>query len=118
MPRVNNEITRLERIPPSLKETVIVPVYKGKGRDPLLANNYRGISLSSVIGKIFECIILLRMIPILEEKGILHRTQTAYQAGVFCDTTEAVQETIRSYIDSGSTIFQCFYDLEKAFDSS
>ena len=34
-----------------------------------------------------------------------------------CDATEAVQETIRSYIDSGSTIFQCFYDLEKAFDS-
>ena len=116
--KVFNEITRLERIPPSLKETVIVPVYNGKGRDPLLAKNYRGISLSSVTGKIFEHIILLRMIPILEEKGIPHRTQTAYQAGVSCcDATKAVQETIRSYIDSGSTNFQCFYDLEKAFDS-
>ena len=116
--KVFNEITRLERIPPSLKETVIVPVYNGKGRDPLLAKNYRGISLSSVIGKIFEHIILLRMIPILEEKGTPHRTQTAYQAGVSCcDATKAVQETIRSYIDSGSTNFQCFYDLEKAFDS-
>ena len=58
------------------------------------------------------------MIPILEEKGIPHRTQTAYQAGVSCcDATKAVQETIKSYIDSGSTIFQCFYDLEKALDS-
>ena len=34
-----------------------------------------------------------------------------------CDATEAVQETVRSYIDSGFTIFQSFYDLEKAFDS-
>ena len=52
--KVFNEITRLERIPPSLKETVIVPVYKGKGRDPFHAKNYRGISLASIIGKIFE----------------------------------------------------------------
>ena len=56
------------------------------------------------------------MKPILE-MGIPHRTQTAYQAGVSCDTTQAVQETIRSYIDSGSNFFKCFYDLEKAFDS-
>jgi hypothetical protein len=44
-----NKIIHLERIPSSFKEAVIVPVYKGKGRDSLLANNYRGISLSSVI---------------------------------------------------------------------
>ena len=58
------------------------------------------------------------MIPILEEKGVPHHTQTAYQAGVSCsDATEVVQEVIKSYIDSGATVFQCFYDLEKAFDS-
>ena len=55
------------------------------------------------------------MIPILDEKGISHCTQTAYQAGVsYCDATEAVQEAIRTYIDCGST---SFYDLEKAFNS-
>ena len=67
-------------------------------------------SISNIQYLIFNIhFILLRMIPILEEKGIPHRTQTAYQAGVSCcDATKAVQETIKSYIDSGSTIFQCF----------
>ena len=51
------------------------------------------------------------LIPILEEKGIPHHAQTAYQAGVSCcDATEG-------YIDSGFIMFQCFYDLEKAIDS-
>ena len=116
--KVFNEIIQLERIPSSLKDTIIVPIYKGKGKDPLLAKNYRGISLSSVLVKLFERVLNNRMIPILEEKGIPHHTQTAYQAGVSCsDATEVVQEVIKSYIDSGANIFQCFYDLEKAFDS-
>ena len=47
-----------------------------------------------------------------------HRTQTAYQKGVsYSDVTEAVQKVNKCYIDSGATVFQCFYDLEKAFDS-
>ena len=50
--------------------------------------------------------------------GIPHHTQTAYQAGISCsDATEVVQEVVKAYINSGSKIFQCFYDLEKAFDS-
>ena len=55
--------------------------------------------------------------PLLEEKGIPHLTQSAYQAGVSCaDPTEAVQEAVRSHIQHGSSVYQCFYDLEKAFD--
>ena len=112
--KIFNEILHLEQIPSYLKESVIIPIYKGKGKDPLLTNNYRGISLSSIISKIFEQVILLRMIPILEEKGIPHRTQTAYQAGISCcDATEVVQEVVKAYISCGSIIFQCFYDLEK-----
>ena len=92
--------------------------YKGKGRDPLLAKNYRGISLTSVIGKLFKRILLQRLIPVLEDLGIPHYTQTAYQAGISCaDPTEVVQEAVRSHLQHGSTAYQCFYDLEKAFDS-
>ena len=41
-----------------LREGIIFPVYKGKGKDPLLMENYRGITLSSVIVKLFEIIFL------------------------------------------------------------
>ena len=116
--KIFNEILHLEQIPSCLKEVEIISIYKGKGKDPLLTSNYRGISLSSIISKVFERVILLRMTPILEEKGVPHRTQTAYQAGISCsDATEVVQEVVKAYINSGSKIFQCFYDLEKAFDS-
>ena len=116
--KIFNGIVHLEQIPSCLKEAEIIPIYKGKGKDPLLTSNYRGISLSSIISKVFERVILLRMTPILEEKGIPHHTQTAYQAGISCsDATEVVQEVVKAYINSGSKIFQCFYDLEKAFDS-
>ena len=113
--KIFNAIICLEQIPSCFKDTIIIPIYKGKGKDPLLT---KGISLFSVIVKLFEHVLLLRMIPILKEKGIPHNTQTAYQAGISCShATEVVQEMIKSYIDSGVTIFQCFYDLEKAFDS-
>ena len=113
-----NEIIDFESIPRSFLNSIIVPIYKGKGRDPLLAKNYRGISLTSVIGKLFERILLQRVIPVLEDLGIPHYTQTAYQAGISCaDPTEVVQEAVRSHLQHDSTAYQCFYDLEKAFDS-
>ena len=45
-----NKISTLEDIPPCLT----IPVFKGKGRDPLNPNNYRGITLTSVISKCLE----------------------------------------------------------------
>ena len=53
-----NFIISLEQIPASLKLGVIVPIFKGKGRDPLNCCNYRGITLTSVLSKcleIFNC---------------------------------------------------------------
>ena len=61
-------------------------------------SNYRGISLTSVTGKLFERIILKMITPVLKERGIPHYTQTAFQSGISCaDPTEVVQEAVRSY---------------------
>ena len=114
--KVFNAIIDLEVVPPSLLRAIIVPIYKG--RDPLSMDNYRGISLTSVIGKPFERILLQRITPVLKESGIPHYTQTAYQAGISCsDPSAVVQEAVKKYIEDGATAYQCFYDLEKAFDS-
>ena len=51
--KIFNSIITLEEIPHCLKEGIIVPVYKGRGKDPLSPSSYRGISLSSVISKLF-----------------------------------------------------------------
>ena len=49
--RIFNTIIQLEGIPPCLKLGITVPIFKGKGRDPLNQDNYRGITLTSVVTK-------------------------------------------------------------------
>ena len=65
MPLVN-----LESVAPCLTNAIIVPIYKGKGKNPNLTSNYHGIALTSVVGKLFERILLQRLVPLLEKKGI------------------------------------------------
>ena len=50
-----------QAIPPVLKSTYIIPIYKGNGKDPLNADSYRGITITSVIAKVLEFFILERM---------------------------------------------------------
>ena len=54
----------------------MVPIYKGNGKNPVLTNSYRGIPLTSTIGKVFERIILPRITLLLEERGIPHNQLT------------------------------------------
>ena len=68
--QVYNRICQLKQIPKCFKHGVIIPAFKGKGRDPLIKKNYRGITLTSVIAKVFEIILTERISPILEDSGI------------------------------------------------
>lgn len=56
-----------------------MPVYKGGGKDPLLADSYRGVTLSSIIEKVLERALLARLMDVLEDAGLPHTNQTAYQ---------------------------------------
>ena len=108
----------LEYIPPSLCHGLIIPVYKGKGRDPFNSNSYRGITLTSIIAKIFETILLRRMLPTLHESNFPHFSQTAYLSGRSCaDALFVTNETLHSFMCNGDSPYLCLYDLEKAFDS-
>ena len=116
--RIFNAIIALEDIPPCLKVGVNVPVFKGKGRDPLIPSSYRGITLTSVIAKCLEIVLLNRLSPILEEKSFPHYAQTAYRRGVSCtDAIFATQEAILTHIREDEKPTICFFDMEKAFDS-
>ena len=91
-----------------------MPVYKGSGRDPVKTDSYRGVNLSSVLAKMLEMLVLGRMGDLLQEAGIPHINQTAYQRRVSCaDATFATQEAIARYVRGGSGVHMCLYDLEK-----
>ena len=116
--KIFNAIANLEAIPLLFKEGILIPIYKGKGKDPLVPTSYRGITLTSVIAKSFEILLLDRMLPILKDRNIPQLTQIAYQRGVSCaDATFTCQETISKFIRDGDSVYSCFYDLASAFDT-
>ena len=60
----------------SLKLGVVVPVYKGSGKGPLLVESYRGVTLSSVVTKVLEFLILERLQMVFLEASIPHPNQS------------------------------------------
>ena len=58
--RLFNQILYEKDIPESFKTGIITPVLK-KGKDPKSMENYRGITVSSTFGKLFEYSILSKM---------------------------------------------------------
>ena len=81
-------------------------MYKGGGRDPVLVDRYRGVTLSSVFAKVLEFLILLRLQPLLLEANIPHVNLSAYRKRVSCDDAIfATQEVIVRYVRGGSQVF-------------
>ena len=113
-----NSIVEVEQVPTCLKLGITIPIYKGGGKDPLDVNSYRGITLNSVLSKVLETLILNRLEPLFMEAGIPHPNQSAYRKGVSCaDAIFATQEVINRYLQEGSKVYMCLYDLQKAFNS-
>ena len=97
--KIFNHILELEDVPECLKEGTVVPVYKRQGKDPLLVSSYRGITLSSVLSKVLEIILLQCLSLLLDEQGFPDQLQTAYQKGISCmDAIFATQETLSNHL--------------------
>ena len=113
-----NSIIELEAIPKSLKKGVLSPVFKGHGKDPFLVDSYRGITVTSVLAKVLESLVLDRMGLTLQEAGVPHLNQTAYRRHIGCvEALFVTQEAIARYVEEGSPVYLCLYDLQKAYDS-
>ena len=113
-----NAIIEIEQIPDVLNVGAIVPIYKGKGKDPTSVDSYRGITVNSVLTKMLEYLVLERMKPLFLENHLPHPNQTAYRKQILCaDAIFATLESINRYMRQESKVFMALYDLEKAFDS-
>ena len=56
-------------------EGVVVPVYKGGGKDPMKTDSYRGITLTSTVAKVLEFLLLEHLESIFLEAGLPHVNQ-------------------------------------------
>ena len=116
--QIFNAFIHLEHIPCSFLTGKLTPIYKGKGKDPLKCNSYRGITMMSVIMKAFEYAVLERILPTLKNAGHPLRNQTAYQKSISCrDAIFSTQEIILHTLHEGGHPILSLYDLEKAYDS-
>ena len=79
-----NTVIDLESVLDSLKQGVVILVYKGSGKDPLQVKSYRGVTLSSVVTKVLEFMVLERLQMVFLEASIPHPKQSAYRKRVSC----------------------------------
>ncbi len=67
--QVFNTIITEETVPEIFKTGILTPVPK-KGKDPKYTENYRGITVIAVLGKVFEHLLLQRLIPAIKQSSM------------------------------------------------
>ena len=91
----------------------MVPLIKDKLGDTESSDNYRSISLSNTILKVFDWVVIL-----LFGKS-LNLDSLQFSCQKHCDTnmcTWLVVESISYFLRNGSEVFATFMDMKKAFD--
>ena len=82
------------------RQANVTPIPKG----PLSfsAANYRPISITSVLSKVFERLVSVRLGRFMDCSGVLPTTQFAYRKGLgTCDALLCVSHTLQSALESG-----------------
>ena len=113
---VFNFSLKLGSIPQQWKEAHVIPIPKVPV--PKSPNNYRPISLLSLLSKILEKHLYYLIIDHLEEGHLLSDSQWGFRSGR--STTSALLSTLSSWLsslDSGMDIYAVFFDYQKAFDT-
>ena len=103
------------KIPQVYKEQFITPVYKkGNKTDP---SNYRPVSLTSHVIKVFERIVRKNLVDYLEKNGMFSSKQHGFRKGRSC-LTQLLQHMdflLENYLDNSETDV-IYLDYAKAFD--
>ena len=99
--------------PSGFTHSTIVPIPKGHGADASNSSNYRGIALSSILGKIFDNVILSRYHKELASSDLQFGFKP--KSSTNC-CTYVLKEVLNYYTFNDSPIFSVFLDISKAFD--
>ena len=91
-------------VPHEWKHVNVVPIFKKENR--CKAENYRPVSLTSVVCKLLESLLRDHMIDFLEKHNLLKDTQHGLEYA----------EIISKWVDDGSPVDVIYLDFQKAFD--
>ena len=99
-------------MPMKWREGLIVSLFKkGDKEDP---GNYRGITLLSVVGKVFCKILNDRLVQYLDKTSKIHEEQAGFCAGRWCiNNILTLNELIQGRLKEGKKTFSFFLDIQK-----
>ena len=81
---VFRRLVRLDSFPACWRQANVTPIPKGPPSSSVA--NYRPISITSVLSKVFERLVSVRLGRFMERSGVLPTTQFAYRKGLgTCD---------------------------------
>ena len=102
-------------IPDCLKRAEIVPIYKSG--DKSLPSNYRHISLTPILMKIFERVIRKQVTQFPTERGYLNSSQHGFREGGSCLSALSVYDNLMlMFTESSCSVDMIYIDFSKAFD--
>ena len=95
---------------------MITPIFKsGEIYNP---SDYRGITVTSCLSKLFTLIINERLVSFINTKAILKPNQIGFRRKFRTSDHIFVLNTIlNSYFANGKPVYSCFVDFSKAYDS-
>ena len=110
-----NTILSLEYMPDKWCIGTIVPIFKSGDKGEV--NNYRGITLLSIVCKLFTKIMNSRLNHWAEKEGVLTESQFGFrsQRGT-TDCLFILHGLIEKLLGKGKKLYAAFIDYEKAFD--
>ena len=110
-----NCMTTAEWRPLSMRKGIIVPIPKGD-KDRTIPDNNRGITLRSVLGKVYDKILLKRADEWFQSN--MHEQQGANRIGCSSVNTALILKETISYNQSrGKPVYTALLDTRKAFDT-
>ena len=113
-----NCIIKLEYIPISFRKSINIPLFKGGDKDNMDRNNFRGISLQSIICKIYDSVVLHRTKEIIFRCLGICSYQAACRKGLSSlHAGYILSEMVTHSIENRSRVIVTYFDTRKAFDT-
>lgn len=111
-----NSILNSGKFPANWSHSLITPVHKsGKMDDP---NNYRGIAVTSCLGKLFISVLVNRLDLFCDQYKIIDDVQGGFRKNSrTSDNMFILNSLIRKFKYEKKTLYTCFINFAKAFDS-
>lgn len=111
-----NHILSTGSYPSCWAEGSITPLHK-KG-SPLDPDNYRGITISSCLGKVFGLVLNRRLTDFAKKYSLIDDRQSSHKKGArTTDNVFVLKSLFEKYCKKGKNLYVGFIDFRKAFDS-